>query len=128
MTPEENIITLYESVKNKYKDLAVIRQQERDKRDEIRGTEQELCDALSLKYSNYIGKKVKIVGKVLGFNKEPSTITGFFHGFTADTGYERACIKPIIHRIKKNDTESLNKFPLYDVPEEGNFESFELAE
>ena len=128
MTPEENIITLYENVKNKYKDLAVIRQQEQDKRDEIRSTERELCDALSFKFSNYIGKKVKIVGKVWGFSKEPSTIIGFFHGFTADTGYERACIKPIIYKIKKNGTESLNKFPLYDVPDECNFESFELAE
>lgn len=125
---EETIAVLYQDIKNKQNDLAVIRQQERDKQAEIRNAEQELCDQLTFKFSNYIGKKVKVVGKVYRYDDKPRVVVGFFHGFKSDSGYGDVTIKPILHKIKKNGEESLNTYPLYEVPPEGSFESFELAE
>ena len=125
---EETIAVLYQDIKNKHVELSAIRQQEKDKRNEIHKLEDELCEQLTFKFSDYIGKKVKIVGKAYRFEREPKVIIGFFHGFKSDNGYDGACIKPIIHRVKKNGERSLNTYPLYELPSELDFVSFELAE
>lgn len=68
------------------------------------------CDSLDEKYSEYVGKKVKItfLVPIRWHDAEPKEIVGFLHGFK-EFDY-RHFICPDIAKVKKDGTESLNHY------------------
>lgn len=70
---------------------------------------------LTAKYSEYVGKKVRITTKQK-FGKDFSVI-GFFKGYVAGA-YNPLMV---VHKLKKDGTASINTIPCYELPIFGDF-------
>lgn len=87
----------------------------REMEEERTKTRKEFADSLTAKYSEYVGKKVRITTKQK-FGKDFSVI-GFFKGYVAGA-YNPLMV---VHKLKKDGTASINTIPCYELPIFGDF-------
>lgn len=88
-------------------------------KDELKANYAELCEIYS-KYEPWNSLKGKCIE--IKFKSSQAVVRGFYKGEFEKTDSYLFVIKPILYKIKKDGTKSINRYAHYDIPMLENME------